>query len=208
MIKLFPLNIVRLRALNTKWRTAFTSLRTVIPPGLGVIHLAALSNGDENPPIRNAQIRPTGLMQIPQRRGRQLGFKDEDLKKSSNNIYAWAKMTNQDARTLYDLNKIIWTSPNYDFWLTVHLMFLLQFSFSLLPSGTLSMILNDIAQMKKTDHIGPFSYRDMQIIAMHLNTARKFLVMLDGPDHATSAFGAEMTVPNHGSVMNILQRSV
>lgn len=216
-MKLFSLNITRLRVLNAKWRPAFTSLRTVIPPGLAVIHLTALTNGEENPPVRDAQVRPTGLMQIPQRTGKQLGFRTEDLAKTPNNIYAWAKLTNRDARTLYNLDKTLWTAPTYEFWLTVHVMFLLGTSFSILwesanPKTTnkdhiFTLLLNYITTMAKTAHIGAFSYRDMQAYAQHLTNAQRFLKTLDGPDHATAAFGAELTTPSRGSTMTILQTS-
>lgn len=216
-MKLFTLNITQLRALNTKWRSAFTSLRTVIPPGLAIIHLAALSNGSEDPPVRDAQVRPVGLMQIPQRTGKRLGFRTEDLAKTPNNIYAWCKLTNQDARTLYSLDTTLWTAPTYDFWLTVHMMFLLGTSFSTLwenanPKTTnadaiFTLLLAYITDMEKTAHIGAFHYRDMQTFARHLTRAQRFLKTLDGPDHPTAAFGVEMSVPNRGSTMTILQAS-
>lgn len=216
-MKLFTLNIPRLRALNTRWRTAFTSLRTVIPPGLAIIHLAALTNGEENPPVQDAQVRPTGLMHIPQRTGKRLGFRTDDLAKTPNNIYAWCKLTNQDACTLYNLDKTLWTKPTYDFWLTVHLMFLLGTSFSTLwtnanpktanANAIFTLLLNYVTAMGKTEHIGQFGYRDMQAIAKHLTSAQRFLKVLDGPDHATIAFGAEMSVPSRGSTMTVLQAS-
>lgn len=216
-MKFFSLSIPRLRAFNTKWRTAFTSLRLVIPPGLGVIHLVALSDGNEDPPQKDIRYCPIGLMQIPRRTGQRLGFKSEDLKKTPNNIYAWAKMTNQDARTLYNINQALWTRPTYDFWLTVHLMFLMQTSFSTLweyanpttanTDHIFTLLLGWIAAMDKTSHVGHFQYRDMQILARHLESAQKALIALDGPDHATAAFGSEMSVPSRGSVMTVLQTS-
>ena len=216
-MKRFPLNLTRLHALDTRWRTAFTSLRTVIPPGLAIIHLATVSDGNQNPPVYDAQTRPTGLMQVPQRTGKRLGFREEDLKKTPNNIYAWARMTNQDAQSLYSLNKTLWTKPTYDFWLTVHLMFLMGTSFSTLwaytnPNAThtnhvFTALLQWAAAMEKTDHVGRFNYREMQALVQHGGRAWRFLITLDGPDHATAAFGAEMSVPSRGSTMTVLQTS-
>lgn len=216
-MKLFTPSIARLRILSAKWRSSFTSLRTVIPSGLGVIHLATLSDGNEDPPIRDAQLRPIGLMQIPQRIGTRLGFRPEDLAKPINNIYAWCKLTNQDARTLYNLNTTLWTQPLYDFWLTVHLMFLMQSSFNTLwananlkttdTDNVLVVLLAWINDMPKGSHVGHFDYRTMFAIARHITSAQRFLVLLDGPDHATSSFGAEMTVPNPGTTTAVLQTS-
>ena len=217
-MKLFPLNIPRLRALNAKWRTAFTSLRLVIPPGLGVIHIAALSDGNEDPPTPNSQLWPIGLMQVPRRIGQRLGFRSEDLKKTPNNIYTWAKMTNQNARSLHNLynaNYGLWTKPTYDFWLTVHTMFLLGTSFTTLwglarpttahVNHVFTRLLDYMTRLTGAGHIGQFSHHDIQLLAKYLNSAQRALVTLDGPDHATAAFGSEMSVANPGSVMTVLQ---
>ncbi len=118
-----------LRDLETKWRAVINRFCGPIPSGLGISHMATLTNGNEDPVIKDSRTRPLGIMAIPWRMGQKYGYKENDLKKPVNNIYVWAIKTNKDAITLHRDYPTIWTVANYDFWISVHLCFLMNYGF-------------------------------------------------------------------------------
>ena len=212
---LFQLTTSKLRETDSKWRSTINRFRGPVPPGLGIAHIVALSNGVEDPAPRDPRTRPIGLTQVPTRAGRALGYKEADLIKPGNNIYAWAAKTNQDAVALHQAYPQSWTKAGYDFWLTVHLYFLMTTAFYALmlasdATSTTDGVIGALTawvrnSMQETQRFGTFSTKDLRRIVDHLDSMRTALVTLDGPDKSVSTtFGAEVTT-NPGSVMDVLK---
>jgi len=211
----FQLTTAKLREADSKWRSTITRVCGVVPPVLGIAHCVALSNGVEDPAVRDPRTRPIGLMQIPTRVGRALGYQENDLKKPTNNIYVWAAKTNKDAVELHRQYAKSWTRAGYDFWLTVHLYFLLTsafYSLMLMSDATSQQnnVINTVNSwirntMQTSQRINGWRPQDLKRIADHLDAMRTALLMLNGPDtNLSTTFGAESTV-NPGSVMDVLQ---
>jgi hypothetical protein len=180
--------------------------------------MLAESNGVEDPRVRDSKRRPLGIMQIPRWTGKHYGYRETDLKKTTNNIYLWAVATNADAVYLHGTYASAWTKPKYDFWLAVRLLFIVdRKNFANLYSAASASSAEDaVAQtiiswiqttMTSTQHVGSFRYRDCVRIARHLQEVEKALLLLDGPDHESDNFGAEV-ISAPDDALNMLEATL
>lgn len=204
---------VRLQALDAQWRTVINKYRGAAPVGLAIAHMTAESNGDTAPIIRDTQ-RSTGIMRIPFRVGKKYGYSEKELEDPVKNIYCWGLLTNADSQRLIRQFNKSWTKPNYDFWLSVRLLFVIGFAnyeklfaktypttgditaaTDATTAGLLNWIRND---MTRTQRFGTFNYRDMQLIADELDNFTKAMTLLDGIDRIGNNFTMAPTVTPGG----------
>jgi len=218
MKRLFQITPARLRALEKTWRSTINRFRGPVPAALGIAHMVAESNGDEDPTIRDATIRPIGLMQIPYREGRRRGYTETTLLNTTNNIYVWALKSNTDAAFLHNTYPSAWTEPNYDFWLAVRLVFIVgQNIFSDLytaaaagtsPGAIVTAIQSWITNtMTSTQRFGTFRASDLLRISDHLDKVRSALNSLDGPNKVSRAFTEAPTI-SPGNEIDVLYTTV
>jgi len=177
--------------------------------------MLAESNGVEDPMIRDANRRPTGLMQINRRDGVRFGYREDELKKPAVNINVWAKKTLRDSKYLHE-TYTAWAHANYDFWKAVRLVFIV--------GRTNVENLIDAADANNTDGItrelqtymntttrrfGRFGWRDLRRISAHLDDMERAMILIDGDNKVSDAFTASvMGSPEHPVValgsMNLL----
>ncbi len=192
-MKYYQITSPRLQTLTTSWQATLNRFRGPAPLGLALAHMVAESNGQTEPTIRDARRRPIGLMGIPRLVGLRFRYTEDFLKVPVNNIYVWALKTNQDARLLHATYPTAWTTPNYDFWLAVRLIFVLGDTvfknLATAASANTAAIQSWVrTQMKKTRRFGQHSHRDLTQLMDHLDTVRTAMVRVDGPDKASYAF--------------------
>jgi hypothetical protein len=193
-MKLFQVTLARVRTLEAKWRSTINKYRGPIPLGLAVASMVAGSNGDEDPVMLDASRRPIGIMQIPLRDGRKLGYGETVLKDTTNNIYVWCLKTNRDAQTMKTNFSSWWSEAKYDFWLAVRTAYLLGFPAvtrlfaAVETAGKTSTADVQTYLREEARRVGNFSPRDLKQIADHLDEVRTAMVMTDGPDQASYAF--------------------
>jgi hypothetical protein len=199
----------RLLALGNKWAPTLNRFRGPIPVGLGIAHMIATTNGDEDPTLRDAQLRPVGLMQIPYREGRRLRYVEKDLKDSTINLYVWCLLANNHAEWLHE-NYARWTMPNIDFWQGVRLVFIVgRTNFANLytaaknagyyaedsnfapTAGIMEWIQT---QQTLTQQFNGLSRADLRRIVDHLGEVRTAIQMLDGLNWISARFSEGPTV--------------
>jgi len=182
--------------MDRKWRTHVNKYRGPIPAGLAIAHIVIESNGDATPIVRDAK-RSIGMMRIPYRIGLALGYTEEDLEDPIKNLYVWCVQTNKDSARLHKEYPSTWTRPNYDYWLSLRLIYVLGFtSFNNLAAKvssttTTDQLTADIQawirnSMSSTQRFGTFRARDLLRIADELDLFRKAMQLLDGSDNNTS----------------------
>jgi hypothetical protein len=161
--------------------------------------MVAETNGNEDPTVRNLQQRPTGIMKVPLRRSRGLGYHEEALKITTNNIYVWCRLTNIDADYVHTQWPTWWSTANLEFWLAVRLFFILNKAafdslFTKVNNAgasyrSLAGVQSWIRTVMTSDQrIGPHSRRDLRRIADHLDDMRKVMHALDGPGFTSERF--------------------
>jgi hypothetical protein len=188
----------RVRAMDHKWRSTVNKYRGPIPTGLAVAHIVAESNGDATPVVKDAK-RSIGLMKVPFRVGRKHGYTEEDLEDPIKNIYVWCIQTNKDSERLRKEYPSAWTEPNYDYWLSLRLIYKLGFTSynnlatkvsntattNQLTAAIQSWIRNT---MPKLQRFGTFRARDLRRIADELDLFKNAMVQLDGPNKVSKNF--------------------
>lgn len=193
-MKLFQVTLARVRTLEAKWRSTINKYRGPVPLGLAVASMVAGSNGDEDPVMLNLSRRPIGLMQVPLRDGRKLGYPETALRDTTNNIYAWCLKTNRDAQVMKSNFSSWWSEPKYDFWLAVRAAFVLGFPtvtrvFAAAEQGGARSTADVQAYLRgearRTGAVGP---QDLKQTADHLDEVHTALITVDGPDKASYAF--------------------
>jgi hypothetical protein len=181
--------------------------------GLAVAHMNAESNGEVAPTIRDTK-RSTGIMRIPFRDGITYGYTEEELEDPVKNIYCWGLRTNADSQRLSRQFSTSWTVPNYDFWLSVRLIFVIGFVsyeklFALVypttsavtaaanstTAGIQSWIRNT---MPSTQRFGTFNRRDLRRIADELDAFTGAMTLLDGSNKVGKYFTMAPTVTPGG----------
>jgi hypothetical protein len=198
-MRYYQVTIARLRKLDETWRTTINRFRGPAPVGLAVAHMNAESNGQTEPTIRDAQRRPIGLMGIPRLVGLRFKYDEDYLKVPVNNIYVWSRKTNLDAHALHNKYGSTWTTPDYDFWLAVRLVFILgdttldNLIAAAKSSGDAYTRIAGVqtwvrTKMDKTKRFGRHGYRDLKQLMDHLDDVRNAMVRIDGPDKASYAF--------------------
>lgn len=198
----YTITRTRVFALAKKWRPTLNNYRGPVPAGLGIAHMLAESNGNEDPTLRNAQLRPVGLMQIPYREGRRLRYTEDALKDTSINIYVWCLLANEHARWLHE-NNSDWTQPDVDFWVAVRAIFILgRTNFDNLYNSAKSARhtkMTGVAQwvrteMTATQRFNGLSRVDLRRIVDHLEEVRATIKDLDGPEWVSARFSEGPTV--------------
>jgi len=195
----YKITTPRLRTLDAKWRGVINRYKGAAPSGLGVAHMTAESNGQEQPVVRNVQWKPVGIMQVPLRRATPLGYTATTAIVPVNNIYIWGRLTNDDAQRLHDtLNW--WTTANNEFWLTVHLYFVLrEKAFTSLVRQSAGRSLAELQTwivntMPPNGHVGQYTRRKMVELSLHIDAMRRALQSLEGPAHVTPSFSKRTIV--------------
>jgi hypothetical protein len=203
----------RLRLLDQRWRSTINKYRGAAPVGLAIAHMVAESNGITNPTIRDTK-HSTGIMRIPFRVGKTYGYTTEELEDPVKNIYCWGLLTNANSQRLIRQFNKSWTKPNYDFWLSVRLIFIIGFtSYEKLFAkvytttgaittatdtttvGLLDWIRNS---MTSTQRFGTFNRRDLRRIADELDNFTKAMNLLDGLNRIGDSFTMAPTVTPGG----------
>lgn len=188
----------RLQAIDRQWRSAINKYRGAIPTGLAVAHIVAESNGAATPVVRDAK-RSIGMMRIPTKVGLQNGYKEAELEKPLVSLYVWCVQTNKDSKQQHTTYPTMWPEPNYDYWLSLRLIFTVGFVvfdnlaakvLATAPSGALtaaiqSWIRNDMPPLQR---FGTFRARDLLRIADELDWFRTSMNTLDGPNRVSSLF--------------------
>jgi hypothetical protein len=173
----------------------------------------AESNGVTAPVIRDTK-RSTGIMRVPFRVGKTYGYTEEELEDPIKNIYCWGLLTNADSQRLTRQFDKSWTKANYDFWLSVRLIFIVGFtSYEKLfnktytttnaiktavdatTAGIQSWIRNT---MTSTQRFGKFNRRDLRRIADELDDFTKAMTLLDGPNKVGTLFTIAPTITPGG----------
>lgn len=192
----------RLRALEKKWRGTLNLYRGPVPGGLGIAHMLAVSNGDTDPTLRDVQLRPVGLMQVPYREGRRLRYVAEDLKDPTINMYVWCVLANEHAQWLHE-NYTDWTSPDIDFWVGVRAVFILgrtNFAnlYALVKDDGYSLMTGVTTWVRTiqtpTQRFNGLSRTDLRRTVDHLEEVRTAIKTLDGPRWVSERFSEGPTV--------------
>ena len=196
------ITVPRLRTLEKKWRATLARFAGPVPGGLGIAHMLAESNGNEDPTLRNAQLRPVGLMQIPYREGRRFKYAQKDLKDPLNNIYVWCLLANEHAKWLHN-NFTDWAYPDVDFWVGVRAVFVLgRTNFVNLYDAIegddysrMTGIANWVqTQMNPIQRFDGLSRADLRRIVDHLEEVRLAIKTLDGPQWVSKRFSGSPAV--------------
>lgn len=188
----------RLQAIDRRWRSTVNKYRGPIPAGLAIAHIVIESNGVATPPVHDAQ-HSMGMMRIPQRVGQQNGYIEEDLEDPIKSLYVWCVQTNKDSAQLHKLYSSAWTQANYDFWLSLRLIFVLGFtSYNNLAAkvvatrsvnqGTADMQAWIRTNMPNDQRFGTFRVRDLRRIADELDQFKGAMNLLDGPNKISPLF--------------------
>lgn len=195
----YQITTPRLRSLDAKWRGVINRYKGAAPSGLGVAHMTAESNGNEDPVNRDVRWKPTGIMQVPLRRATKLGYNATTVLTPVNNIYVWGRITNDDANLLkndYDW----WAEANLEFWLTVRLYFILrEKAFTSLVRQSSATSLTELQTwitdtMLPSGHVGTYTRRKMVEFSAHIDSMRRALQSLEGPAHITPLFSKRVIV--------------
>jgi hypothetical protein len=164
--------------------------------------MLAESNGDKDPTLRDGQLRPVGLMQVPYREGRRLRYVEKDLKDTSINMYVWCVLANEHAQWLHE-NYSDWTTPDIDFWMGVRAIFILgrtNFAnlYALVTNAGLSKMTGVISwirtQQTATQRFNGLSRTDLRRTADHLEEVQSAIKTLDGPRWVSERFSEGPTV--------------
>ena len=188
----------RLQAIDRQWRSLINKYRGPIPAGLAVAHIVAESNGAATPIVRDAK-RSIGMMRIPTKIGLQNGYKEIELKKPLVSLYVWCVQTNKDSKRQHTTYPTMWPQANYDYWLSLRLVFTLGFiNFDNLavkvlhtaaPGALTSAIQTWIrSEMSPLQRFGTFRARDLLRIADELDWFRTAMNTLDGPNRVSALF--------------------
>jgi hypothetical protein len=188
----------RLHAIDRKWRSVVNKHRGPIPTGLVVAHIVAESNGDATPVVKDAQ-RSIGMMRIPYRVGLKHGYTEEDLEDPIKNIYVWCMQTNKDSERLRNEYTSSWTEANYDYWLSLRLIYTLGFKnynnlaakvVNTATTNQLTAAIQDWIRisMPKLQRFGTFRARDLRRIADELDLFKNAMILLGGPNKVSKRF--------------------
>lgn len=188
----------RLQAINSKWRSTINKYRGPIPAGLAIAHIVAESNGAATPPVRDTK-HSTGMMRIPRRVGQQNGYTEDDLENPIKNLYVWCIQTNKDSSRLHQEYSSDWTEANYDYWLSLRLIFVLGFtSYNKLMTnvaatrtvnqGTADLQAWVRTTMPDTQRCGTFNARDLRRIVDELDQFKNAMNMFDGHNRISALF--------------------
>jgi hypothetical protein len=203
----------RLQRLDRRWRSTINKYRGAAPVGLAIAHMNAESNGDADPIVRDAK-RSTGIMRVPFRAGKTYGYTEDELKDPVKNIYCWGLLTNANSQRLSRQFSTSWTGANYDFWLSVRLIFVIGFtSYEKLfaKTYTTTAAINPAAntttagmqswirnEMPSTQRFGTFNRRDLRRIADELDAFTKAMNLLDGLNKISVNFTMAPTITPGG----------
>jgi hypothetical protein len=188
----------RLRAIDQKWRSTVNKYRGPVPTGLAIAHIVAESNGDATPVVRDAK-RSIGMMRIPYRVGLRHGYTQEELEEPIKNLYVWCVQTNKDSERLHKEYPSSWTQANYDYWLSLRIIYTLGFTSynnlaaKVVNTATTNQLTAAIqswirTSMPKTQRFGTFRARDLRRIADELDLFRNAMVLFDGPNKVSDLF--------------------
>lgn len=195
-MKYYQITTARLRTLEQTWRKTINKFRGPAPMGLVLAHMLAESNGKTAPLINDIKRQPIGLMGIPLRVGSRFKYDETSLKVPTNNIYVWSLNTNLDAQYIHKTYPTTWTTPDYDFWLAVRLLFTLgNTAFNNLVNAAKSANsaythISGIQTYIRTNGIkGNFPY-----LMNHLDDVRTAMELIDGKNRASYAFSEAPTL--------------
>ena len=188
----------RLQAIDRRWRATVNKFRGPIPTGLAVAHIVAESNGAATPVVRDAK-RSIGMMRIPYRVGLRHGYTREELEEPVKNLYVWCVQTNKDSAQLHKEYPNNWTQANYDYWLSMRLIYKMGFASynnlaaKIINTATVNQITTAIqswirTSMPKMQRFGTLRARDLLRIADELDLFRNAMVLLDGPNKISTLF--------------------
>lgn len=188
--------------------------RGPIPTGLAVAHIVAESNGAATPVVRDAK-RSIGMMRIPYRVGLRHGCTKEELEEPIKNLYVWCVQTNKDSERLHKEYPSSWTHANYDYWLSLRLIYKMGFTSynnlaaNVVNTATTNQITTAIqswirTSMPKMQRFGTFRARDLQRIADELDLFRNAMVLLDGPNKVSTSF-SRAPVKNPGGEFEVMR---
>jgi hypothetical protein len=187
----------RLRTVATRWRTQINKYRGVIPTGLAVAHIVAESNGEATPVVRDAK-RSIGLCRIPKLVGQKYSYTEEDLEDPIKNLYVWCLQTNADGKRLSQTYLSAWTQANYDYWLSLRLVFVLGFlNYNNLVEKLSTIVADQVTAdlqywirntMTGAQRFGTFRARDLRRIADELDQFHSAMKLLDGPNKVSARF--------------------
>lgn len=199
--RFYRITIPRLRTLERQWRPTLARFLGPVPGGLGIAHMLAESNGDEDPTLHDAQLRPVGLMQIPYREGRRFKYGNEALKDPTNNLYVWCLLANEHAAWLHQ-NFTDWANPDVDFWVGVRAVFVLGRTNFVNIYNSLDEDYSRMTgladwvrtQMEPTQRFDSLSRVDLRRIVDHLEEVRLAIRTLDGRQWVSKRFSGSPAV--------------
>ena len=188
----------RLQTIDRRWRATVNKFRGPIPMGLAIAHIVVESNGAATPVVRDAK-RSIGMMRIPYRVGLRHGYTEEELEETVKNLYVWCLQTNKDSERLHREYPSNWTQANYDYWLSMRLIYKLGFTSynnlaaKVINTATTNQITAAIqswirTSMPTTQRFGTSRARDLRRIADELDLFRNAMTLLDGPNKISALF--------------------
>ena len=199
---LFQITLDRLRTLDQLWGRAFNGRRGPVPRSLGLCHMLAETDGNNDPVTRDTIYRTVGIMRLKLQDALRLGYDEVSVRDAHTNIYAWCKLANQYAKNLHQQFPTWWSQADLDFWLGVRLALILGpvVTENLLTAansaGTDYRSTNGVQAwirtlMRPTQHFGINRQFDLLRIADHLDQVLLGMQQLDGPNYVSTSFSEE-----------------
>lgn len=209
---LYQITEPRLRELDGLWGSRVNEFRGPIPRSLGLCHMLAETDGDEQPVTHTLTRRTVGIMRLPIRDTQRLGYAETAASTPRTNIYLWCRLANQYAEQLHRDFPGWWQTANLDFWLAVRLVFVLGVlsTENLLKTvGATSSTYRSTAAVltwirtvaDPQQRFGSCTRFDLLRLADHLDQVLAGMRVLDGPQYVAAHFSERIPAPNNDEAL-------